>query len=160
MNLDFSQVIIQIIAFLVMLWVLKKFGWKPLLNLLHERQAKIQGEFDTIAAQKDDLRKAMEDYNEKMKGIEAEARRQIQEAVMQGRKIAMEIQEETQSNAKAILAKAREEVNEEIAKARNQLKNDMVNMAIAGAEKILQENIDKTKHKKLFADFVKEADLE
>ena len=100
-----------------------------------------------------------EEYNQKLREIEAEARHQIQEAVMQGRKIALEIQEETQANAKAIIFKAKEEINHEIDKAKNQFKNDVVNMALTIAEKILEEKLDESEHEKLIAEFVKEAEL-
>jgi F-type H+-transporting ATPase subunit b len=159
MNLEFSQIIIQIIAFLIMLWILKRYGWQPLLNLLNERHKKIQSEFDTIAAQKEDNRKVMEEYQAKLRDIDTEARHKIQEAVAQGRKIAMEIQEETQAKSKEILAKAKVEIDKEIAEARDSLKNGLVNTAFAIAEKILHKKIDSPEHRKLISNFVKETEL-
>jgi len=159
MDLVVSQIIIQIIAFLVMFWILKRYGWKPILNLLDERRKRIESEFNTIAVQKEEVKNMAEDYNLKLKEIEVVARHRIQEAVMEGRKIAREIQEEAQANAKAILFKAKEDVNKEIAKARNQLKNDLVNMAIATAEKILLEKFDESTHDKLITEFVKASEI-
>lgn len=159
MNLDISQVLIQIIAFLVMLWVLKKFGWKPLLNTLKERKEKIQSEFDSIATQRDEVKRLTEEYQEKLKDLEAESRIKIQEAIMHGQKIAAEIQEEAQSNVKAILFKGKSDVEKEVKKAKNQLKNEVVNIAIVIAEKILQEKFDKSEHEKLITEFIEEAEL-
>lgn len=159
MSLDVSQVIIQIIAFLIMLWVLKKFGWKPLLSILHERQQKIQSEFDAIAAQKEDIQKLADNYQAKLGGIEAEARHQIQEAIMQGRKIALEIQSGAQANARDVIAKARTEMEKEVEKARNQLKNDVVKISVAIAEKIIKEKLNESEHKKLTTEFIEEAEL-
>lgn len=159
MNIDIAQVVLQMVAFLLMLWILKKFGWKPLLDLLQERRQKIQAEFDSIDEQKKQVSWLADEYHEKLKGIETEARHKIQEAVLQGRQIAMEIQQETQANAKEIIDKAKEEVNREVANARTQLKNDLVVMAVATAEKILHEKIDGSMHKKLIAEFVEEAEL-
>jgi len=159
MDLVVSQIIIQIIDFLVMFWILKRYGWKPILNLLDERRKRIESEFNTIAVQKEEVKNMAEDYNLKLKEIEVVARHRIQEAVMEGRKIAREIQEEAQANAKAILFKAKEDVNKEIAKARNQLKNDLVNMAIATAEKILLEKFDESTHDKLITEFVKASEI-
>lgn len=159
MSVDFNQVIIQIIAFLIMLWVLKKFGWKPILNMLNERRQKIQSEFDSIAKQKEDIQKIADDYQEKLKNIDAESRDKIQEGIMQGRMIAMQIQEEAQAYAREITAKARAEMEKEIDKAKIQLNNEVVNISMAVAKKIIQETLDVSKHKKLIAEFIEEAEL-
>ena len=158
MGLEISQVIIQMIAFLIMLLVLKKFGWKPLLDVLHERQQKIQSEFDSIAEQKDDVKKLAKDYQEKLREIDVEARHKIQEAIAQGQKIARDIQEEAKTNARETLAKARHEVHEEIAKVRNQLKNELVSLTMAIAEKILHTKLDASEHQKLITEFAEEVD--
>ena len=159
MKLEISQVLLQMVAFLIMLWILKKFGWKPLLDLLNERRQKIQAEFDSIDEQKKQVSDLADEYHEKLKGIDAEARRKIQEAVLEGQKIAVGIQQETQANAKEIIEKAKEEVSREIANARTHLKNDIVDLAVAAAEKILKEKIDASKHTKLISEFVEEAEL-
>lgn len=159
LNLDASQIIIQIIAFLVMLWVMKRYGWQPLLELLEARRKKIQEEFDAIAAQKEEVKQLTAQYEEKLRGIDADARKKIQEAIAEGRKIGVEIQEDAQANAKEILQKAKLEMEGEVAKAKNQLKNDMVNLVVITTEKILQEKLDAPNQKKLIADFVEEAQL-
>ncbi len=159
MKLEINQILLQMVAFLLMLWILKKFGWKPLLDLLKERRQKIQAEFDSIDEQKKQVSMLADEYHEKLKGIDAEARRKIQESVLEGRKIAMDIERETEANAREILEKTREEVKREIFNAKTQLKKDMVTIAITAAEKILQEKIDGSKHSKLISEFVEEAEL-
>ena len=159
MNLDFSQILIQIVAFLLMLWVLKRYGWKPLLDMLDERKHKIQSEFDSIASKNNEAKKLIEEYREKLKDIDKEARNAIQDAVAQGRKIAAEMEADAQSSAKEILAKAKIDVDREIEKAGNQLKNDLVNMVVATTEKILHQNLDRQEQQRLIADLLKEADI-
>lgn len=159
MEIQLNQVIVQIIAFLIMLWVLKKFGWKPLLEMLQERQRKIQSEFDLIEVHKKDVKKLADDYQEKLKKIDGEARQRIQEALQEGRKIALEIQLEAQGNAREFLSKARDEVDKEIVKAKNQLKNDLVNMTLAMTEKMLHEKLDDPKQRQLVTEFIEEAEL-
>ena len=159
LNLDVSQIIIQIIAFLIMLWVMKKYGWQPLLDTLKARREAIQAEFDSIAAQKEEVKQLTIHYEEKLKEIDADARKKIQEAVAEGHKISLEIQEDAQAHAKEILQKAKSELEGEIANAKNQLKNDMVNLVVNITEKILQEKLDSAAQKKLIANFVEEAQL-
>ena len=159
MDLDISQIITQIIAFLVMLWVLKKFGWTPLLNILEERRNKIQSEFDALAKQKEDLDGLIKEYKVKLSGIETEARRKIQEAVAHGRNIATKLQEEAQTKSKELIEANRVTIETEIAKARQQLKNELVQMVFLATEKLLGQKLDEAKHEKLIAEFVEEAEL-
>lgn len=155
MNIEIGQVITQIIAFLIMLWVLKRYGWKPLLNILEERKQKIQGEFNSIALQQNEVKQLQENYQEKMRNIDSEARHKIQEAVGQGRKIATKIEQEAHKDAQEILERAKSDVGNEIAKAKHQLQIDMVNLATAATEKILKEKLDADEQKKLMIEFVK-----
>lgn len=159
LNLDVSQIIIQIIAFLVMLWVMKRFGWRPLLDAMEARRKKIQSEFDGIADQKEEIKQLIKQYEEKLREIDADARKKILEAVNEGHKISVEMQEDAQAHAKEILQKAKLEIEGEIAKAKNQLKHDVVDLVVNTAEKILQEKLDPTNQKKLINKFIEEVEL-
>lgn len=159
LDLNVSQIIIQIIGFLVMLWILKKFGWKPLLDLLEVRREKIKSEFDSIDAKKADVDQLISKYEQKLKEIEADSRNKIQEAVEEGHKIGLEIQKDAQNQAKETLNKVKSEIEGEIAKAKNQLKNDMVDLVMTITNKILKEDLDPANQKKLIAQFIEEANL-
>jgi len=160
MHLEWQQVITQIVGFLIALWVLKKFAWKPLLRVLEERKEKITSEFGKIEGDRKRAQQLLEQYQEKLKEIEAEARVRIQEAVNEGRKIAAEIKQQAQAEAKEVLSKAQAELGRELAKAKVQLKNDIVSMALAATEKIIDEKLDEKKDRKLIADFIEELEIE
>ncbi len=159
MHLEWQQVITQIIGFLIALWVLKKFAWKPLLRVLEERKERIKSEFDKIEDERQKAQTLLQQYQEKLKEIEAEARARIQEAVNEGRKIAGEIKQQAQAEAKEVLTKAQAEIGREIAKAKVQLKNDLVSMTISATEKIIGEKLDEKKDRKLIADFIEELEI-
>lgn len=159
LDLNVSQIIIQIIAFLVMFWVMKKFGWKPLLNTLEARQKKIKDEFDSIAAKKEEAKALSAKYEDKLKEIHADARKRIQEAIEEGNKISSAIQEDAQHKAKETLQKVKSELAEEMSIAKNKLKNEIVNLVIGTTEKILQTKLDDASQKKLIAEFVEDAQL-
>ena len=159
MNLEISQILSQAVAFLITIWVLKRFAWKPLLGIMEERKKKIKSEFDEIKHQKEEVLKQAQEYNEKLAHIETRARIRIQEAVQEGIKIAQEIQNEAHNQARNILNKAQDEVEREVEKAKVQLKNNLVNIAMAAAQKIIREKLDQEKDKKLIAEFVNDLEL-
>jgi F-type H+-transporting ATPase subunit b len=159
MNLEIEQILTQIVAFLAMLWILKKFAWKPLLNVMEERRKTIQSEFDSIEEQKKEIKKLTQTYNAKLNEIEATARATLQEAAKRGEQIALEIEQETRERAAMILNKAQAELKSEIAEAKKQLKQDIVKMAVTATEKIIQEKLDPKKHQKLIEDAIEMADF-
>lgn len=159
MDVDLAQVLSQAIAFLVFLWVLKRYAWIPLLEILEERRRKIQSEFDTIAQQKGELQNVADDYRKKLEGLDAEARHRMNEAVSQGRLLAKEIHDETQREAKEMIKRAKDEITKEIEEARHELRDEMVTISINAAQKILEENLNDARHKKLVENFLEKAKL-
>jgi F-type H+-transporting ATPase subunit b len=154
MNLEIGQIISQIFAFLIMLWVLRRFAWKPLLNLLEERKRKIQEEFDSIEAEKKQIENLKSTYGQKLKEIDATAKAKMQEEVERGRKVAQEIEEDAHKQASLITAKAQENISREQEEAKEQLKHVLVNLTIKATEKILKESLDSDTSKKIVASYV------
>ena len=159
LDFEIAQVIIQIIAFLIMLFIMKRYGWKPLLDTLENRKIKIQNEFDSIAAQKETLKELNMQYEVKLKEIDQHARNKIQEAIATGRMMSAEIQKDAQSHAKIILDKAKSDLQAEVLKAKIDLKKDVVNLVVKTTGKFLQENINADDQLRLIAQFVEEAKL-
>lgn len=159
MELDIQQILTQIVAFLIMVWILKKFAWKPLLNLMDERKKLIQSEFDSIKEQKEEVDQMKHAYQAKLDAADAEGRAKIQAAVVKGREAAQQIEKEARQRASAILNRSQEEVEQEISLAKNQLKNDMVNMSLLATEKLIQESLDPKKHQKLIEEALEQADF-
>jgi F-type H+-transporting ATPase subunit b len=152
-----SQILTQLAAFLIFLWVMKRFAWKPILHLLDERREKIAGEFERIDEVKAETERLRMDYEARLRTIEQEARERIQEAIGEGRRVAQEIRERAHADARAITNKAKENVQLEVEKARAQLKEDIIRMTMAALERILRESVNREQHDRLIADFAQDA---
>ncbi len=154
MGLEIGQIVTHIIGFLIAVLLLKKFAWKPLLSILEERRSKIKSEFDSIDEEKKKVDDLVSDYQTKLKEIDSLARAKIQEAAREGQKLANEIKENARGESKEILTRAREEIQMDVDKAKVQLKNDLVNMTMRAAEKLIRERLDEEKDRKLIAEFI------
>ncbi len=159
MHLDFAQVITQIFAFIIVFYLMRKFGWGPLLAAMNERKESIRSQYDDIEQQKTAVSQMQNEYSQKLAHIDAEGRVQIQEIIKEGRKISQEIQDAAKAEALQTLAKGRQEVKRELDDAKNTLKNEMVKIAIKASEKILEETIDSKKHEQLISDFVENVEF-
>ena len=157
MNLEIQQILTQALGFLILLFILKKIAWKPLLSLLDERREKISSEFQTIDRTKSELSRLEQDYKARLAEIDAQARQRIQEAISEGQRISVEIQEKAREESKNILNKAKENIELEVAKARVELRNQVATLAIKAAEKLIKVELTEERHKRLVTEFIDEA---
>lgn len=159
MDLEVGQVLTQIVAFLIMLWILKKFAWKPLLGLMDERQKKIRDAFDDIDKQKKDLQALAQQYQDQLHAIDQLAHQKIQIAVQEGRKIAAEIQAQSKEEARSFLDQMKQEMEREVAQSKMRLKNDLVVMTIEATQKMIQETLTAEKQQELINYFAEHMDF-
>lgn len=150
------EVVTHAVAFSGAVLVLRRFAWKPILNLLDERREKIATEFATIDREKSDVSKLRTDYESQLKTIDAQARAKLQEAVGEGQKVAAEVKENARLESRELITRAREEIDREKDKAEVALKEDMVHMAMSAAEKVIRAKLDDATHRKLIAETIDE----
>ena len=142
LQLDLQQIVSQALSFLLLLWVLRRFAWRPLLTMLDQRRARIEEELRVVAQRKDDVAALQVEYTRKLATIHEEARAKIQEAILEGKRIALEVQEEARTHGQAILSKAKETVALELAKAKVTLRDEVAGMTMTALEHILRQKLD------------------
>ena len=152
--IDFKQVLTQIVGFLIFLWLIRKYAWGPVLETLENRRAKIVSDLAHAEKEMQDAALLKADLDRQLKGIDAQARAKIQEAVAEGQTMAAEIKADAQTQARARLARAEGEIEGERAKAQKALQEDIARMAVTGAEKILRKKLDDAEQRRLVAEFI------
>jgi F-type H+-transporting ATPase subunit b len=141
MELELGQILSQIFAFLIMMMILKKFAWKPILSVLDARQQRIAEEFATIEQQKNTLKTLQDEWRFKVKEFDAATEAKYQEELEKAHRIADGIRREAEGNVKGMLQQAKEQMKLEVAKAKNTLKNEMVELVISSTEKMIKQKI-------------------
>ena len=154
--IDFKQVATQIVGFLIFLFLIRKYAWGPVLETLEARRAKIVGDLAHAEKEKQDAAALKADLDRQLKGIEAQARQKIQDAVSEGQKIAADIKSEAQDQARQRLERAEADIQTERLKAEKALQEDVAKMAVQGAEKILKKKLDEAEQRRLIAEYVAE----
>jgi F-type H+-transporting ATPase subunit b len=155
---DWPLVLTQILGFLVLLWVLRVFAWGPLVGLLEERRQRIAGEFAEAERRKAEAEALRARYEQDLKGIEAQARQRMLEAVAEGQRVAAEIKTQAHADATARLARADEEIVHEREQAREVLKQQVAALSIRTAEKILRERLDDPAQRRMVERFIDEVE--
>ena len=152
--IDFRQVLTQIVGFLIFLWLIWKYAWGPVLETLEARRAKIASDLAHAEKEMQDAALLKADLDRQLKGIDAQARAKIHDAVVEGQAIAAGIKSDAQAQARERLQRAEGEIEGERAKAEKALQEDIARMAVAGAEKILRKKLDEAEQRRLVAEFI------
>ncbi len=146
MNINLT-LIAQLVSFAVFVWFTMKFVWPPLVKAMDERKAKIA---DGLAAAERGQHE-QELARERAKEYLHEAKQQAAEITAKAEKQAALIVEEAKTKAQEEgarqLAAAQAEIEQEVNRAREELRGRVAELAVAGAEKILRREIDADAHK-------------
>jgi len=158
MQIEISQILTHVAAFLIVVAILAKFAWRPILGVLDERRERIAQEFRSIEEQKALAEKMLQEYEQRLRKIEDEARVKLNLAVQDGQKIAAQVKADAQEEARKIVSRTKSELARDVAQARSQLKADMVRMTISATERLLKEELDTDRHRKLVTRFLDEVE--
>lgn len=155
-NIHLSEVVVQLVAFLIVFAVLKKFAWKPLLAVIRSRQERFENEWHEIEKAKQSVAALEKDYRLHLQKIEEEARAKMQEAVQEGRRLAREIQEKARAEAQDSFEKAKTNLELEVEKARISMRHEIAALSIHVAEKILNEKLESAQQEKKAMEILQE----
>lgn len=153
--LNTNELVSQIICFLILLAIMRVFLWKKFLGILDARKETISSEFKKIEETQANISRLKTDYENKLADIGSEANKKIQEAVAQGRIVADEIRMKAELEGDKILQNARASLKDEVLKAKEDLKNEVVDLTIQIAEKVIQEKLSEESDRRLVEDFLK-----
>ena len=150
----------QTVLFLALLFLLRKYAWKPILSAVEEREEGIKNALEAA----DNAKKEMEALNADNERILLEAKAKRDSILKEAREIkeTIIIEAKTQATEEAdkVLASAREQINNEKLAAITELKNQVADLSIEIAEKVLKSELnDADKQKELVNNALKEASL-
>ncbi|HKJ83617.1 MAG TPA: F0F1 ATP synthase subunit B [Mariprofundaceae bacterium] len=144
----------QIVVFLTLLYLLRKHLYGPLSELMEARSKKIAEGLAASEAGREAKAKAEEEIAQQLK----EARGKAQDILSAAERRAAEIQEnatnKAREDARQIVESAREEVEAETNRARQALRQEVADLAVMAAERVLDAELDDKRHAKLIEDVV------
>ena len=156
LQLDLQQIASQSLSFLLLIWVMRRFAWRPILGALDARRARIEQGFREIADGKAQLERLQQELAQRLAKIDDEARLKIQQAILEGKRVAIEVQEDARAQAQAILSKAQDTIEREVAKAKVTLRNEIADMTVDAVERLLRQRCDDAADRKLIASIIDE----
>jgi F-type H+-transporting ATPase subunit b len=157
---DIGLIFWTTLSFLILLFILGKFAWKPILNSVNERESSILKALDEA----DNARKEMENLTADNERILKEARAERETMIKEARdiktKMISDAKEEAKTTAETMILQAQEAIKNEKKSAMTDLKNQVASLSIEIAEKVVKEELsNKDKQLKLVDDMLGDATL-
>jgi F-type H+-transporting ATPase subunit b len=143
-----------LVIFVVLMFVLTRFAFKPLTAAVEAREQRLEA---AIKQADEDRKKAAELLEQQTKALDAsrvEAQRVLAEARVTGDKLRNEMLEQTKNQQHDLLERARAEIDEERKRAIADLRREAVELALAGASRVIERNLDDQTNRRLVESFL------
>lgn len=150
----------QTILFLVLLFLLRRYAWKPILTAVNERESSIQDSLDAAEKAKQEMAQLQADNDKILKEARAEREGILKEAREMRDKIVGEAKGQASEEANKIIESAKEQIENQKLAAITELKNQVAEMSITIAEKVLRQELsEKDKQSALVEEQLKDFKL-
>ena len=148
-------IIWTIITFVLLLFVLKKVAWKPLLKSLHDREDFVRNTLDKAEEARKEAERLLEENRKQLERAEEESKKILTQGRTLGDKLKAEIVEKANQQSRQMINQAKQEIERDKESALGELRGEVASLAVQAAGKILGETLDPGKHKKLIDESIK-----
>jgi F-type H+-transporting ATPase subunit b len=146
----------QMLTFAIFVWFTMKYVWPPITNAMAERNKKIADGLAAAEQGRRDLEIAHHKAVEQLRDAKIQAASIIEQATQRANHIVEDAKEHARNEGGRLLAVAKSEINQEVVRAKQELQLQVSDLAIAMAQKILQRELDSTKHADLINSMIEE----
>ncbi len=149
LGLDMKLIIAQAVNFVLLLVILHRLAYKPILGMLEKRADTIDKSLKQAKKIEEELQRTEEDRKKEMKKAREEYRALVAEAEETGKQKKKEMTEEAKRKTEEIVARAKEEIRNEKEKSIREARQEIADLAIEISKKIIGRNIDEEKEREL-----------
>lgn len=156
-GVEWGTVIVQVLTFIVLLALLKKFAWGPLKDVMDKRERDINRDIDDAEQAKLNAQKLEEENKQKLKETQEEVQKILEDAKVQARQQQEQIIHEANVRANGMIETAQSEINRQKERAIADINNQVSELSVLIASKVLRKEISEQDQKALVDKYLKEA---
>jgi F-type H+-transporting ATPase subunit b len=149
-------VIWTLVTFALLLMLLKKFAWGPILGMVEEREKGIREALDAAGKQREEAQRMIEEHQAALETARKESAEMVRKTQEEVEKARTEAIEKARSEAEDMIATARRQIEAEQKKAFVEVRAAAVDLAIAAASRLVEVSMDEAKQRSLVEDYLKE----
>lgn len=146
----------QLITFAILVWFTMKYVWPPITKAMNDREKKIASGLEAAERSKRELEQAAHKALAIVREAKEESARIVDLAHKRSQQMVEDAKESARKETERLLERAKDEIAREIHQAKDGLRKQLASLAIAGAEKIIQRNLDPAAQAALLDQFVAE----
>ena len=145
-----------LIVFVILLLILRKYAWGPIVDAVDSREKGIQAAIDGAAELNAEAAKLLEEHREQMADARRQASEILAEAKVASERVRKELEEKARTEAQGIIERALAEIERERDGALESLRRQSVDLALAAASQLMQENFDQETDRQLVERYLNE----
>jgi len=145
-----------VITFVLLMLLLKKIAWKPILAALDLREKEIRDSLERAEKAKEEAQKVLDENQANLSRAEEESKKIIEQSRAFAATLKDQLIKDSKDQAKKIIDDASEEIQRRKEAAFEELKGQISEIALNAAEKIIKENLDPAKNKKMVDKYLKD----
>ena len=143
-----------LIVFLLVFAILSKFAFGPITKAVADREQALLDAIEAAKKDREDAAALLEEHRKQIEAARNEAQRYIAEGRAQAEKMKSEMLEQTHAQQAELLERARRDIDAEKTKAIDELRREAIDLALAGASKVIEKNLDDAQNRKLVESYL------
>jgi len=155
---NFGNAVWTLAIFVLVVVVLGKFAWGPVLALLKEREAFIHKSLTDAKREREEAEARLAEYSAKLQSARAEANTLIEQARQDAQQLREELRTRAKAEAEGIIKNAEKQIQLETARALQQIRHEAVDLSVMIASKIIQRNLSKEDNERLIDEALKQVE--
>ena len=156
LGINLGYLISQIVNFVLLLIILRMFLYKPIVGMLDRRREKIKTDLQEAEQARSQAETAKQEYEKQLEEAREERRSILAQATEQAEKMREEILAKARAEAQELVTKTQDEMEYERRQALLGAQDQIADLAIAAAGKVVGESLDEKAHRRLIQDFIAE----
>ena len=143
-----------IVIFVLLMVILSRFAFKPMLAAVEAREKKLQADLDEARRDREEAQRVLAEHRAQLEAARGEAQKMIADGRSTAEKLRNDLLEQTKGQQQVMLDRARREIETEKNNAIASLRREAVDLAIAGAGKVIERNLDSDANRKLVESYL------
>ena len=157
-DLTLGTILAQMLNFFILVWILARFAYKPLVSMMQERKERIAKDLADAEAARNEAEQFKADYAAQIANARQEAQQIVEMAVQQAEATTREQLAAAREQIEREKERARQDIVNERDRAMNNLRNEVISLSVAMATKVVAKDMDSETNTKLIEDAIAKLD--
>lgn len=157
-DLTLGTILAQMLNFFILVWILARFAYKPLVSMMQERKERIAKDLADAQAARNEAEQFKADYAAQIANARQEAQQIVEKAVQQAEATTREQLAAAREQIEREKERSRQDIVNERDRAMNNLRNEVISLSVAMATKVVAKDMDSETNTKLIEDAIAKLD--